>query len=131
MIGNMLTPIDAPEAPPANGHYAHGVAFGGLIFTSTQLPISPRHSGQQLQDVETETRTVLDNVDAILRAGGSSLALAVRITLYVVDINDWPRINRAYAERLGAHKPARGVVQVSALHMGFRVAADAIGCIGD
>ncbi len=131
MIRNMLTPIDAPNAPPANGHYTHGIAFGGLIFTSTQLPIDSRLSKQQPHDVEAQTRTVLDIIDAILRAGGSSLALAVRITLYVVDINDWPRINRAYAERLGAHKPARGVVQVSALHMGFRVAADAIGCIGD
>ncbi len=119
--------VDAPAAPAVNGHYSHGVAFGGLLFTSMQLPIVPEGSRHNRTLAEEVIQT-LDNVDAVLRAGGSSLARTLRVTLYLANIDDWVEVDQIYGERMGDWRPARGVVQV-ALHMGYRVGADAIGWV--
>lgn len=126
----MSVPLFAPDAPATNGHYSHGVAFGGLVFTSMQLPIDPQSSSRKRGSFAEEVLQTLDNVDAVLRAGGSSLAQTLRITLYIANMDDWAEADRIYGSRMGDWRPARGVVQV-ALHMGCRIGADAIGWTGD
>jgi 2-iminobutanoate/2-iminopropanoate deaminase len=124
------TAIFAPDAPAANGHYSHGFAFGGLVFTSMQLPIDPQCSSPRRGSFAEELLQTLDNVDAVLRAGGSSLAQTLRVTLYLANIDDWAEADVIYGSRMGDWRPARGVVQV-ALHMGCRIGADAIGWTGE
>lgn len=126
----MSLSIFAPDAPATNGHYSHGVAFGGLIFTSMQLPIDPKRPRHRWDTLAEEVLQTLDNVDAVLRAGGSSLAQTLRVTLYLANIEDWAEADLIYGSRMGDWRPARGVVQV-ALHMGCRIGADAIGWVGE
>lgn len=123
---NSPVSITTPAAPAPNGHYSQACGFGSLIFTSTQLPIDPNgHIGPD-SPVEDQLRQLLANLKTILEAGGSSLDHSLRITIYVSDVAFWPVVDRIYAETLGDHKPARGVLAVSALHLGYAVAGEAI-----
>lgn len=107
--------------PPA-GHYSPAVVAGGLVFVSGQLPVEPE-TGRALADftVEEQTRLAFANVAGILAAAGSSLDRAVNVTVYLTDVALWGRFNAVYAEIMGAHRPARTVVPVPALHHGVAV----------
>jgi 2-iminobutanoate/2-iminopropanoate deaminase len=72
---------------------------------------------------------VLDNLAHVLAAAGSDLAHVLRCTVYITDIALWPRFNAAYAARFGAHRPARTVVPVPALHYGYAIELDAIAAV--
>ena len=63
----------------------------------------------------------------IVEAAGGTVASVLKVTLYLVDIDDWAAVDAAFAEVFGEHRPARAVIQVAGLHHGFRVAADAVG----
>lgn len=111
----------AAGRPPA-GHYSPAVVSGGFVFVSGQLPVEPE-TGVPMADfsVEEQTRQVLANVAGILAAAGSSLDRVVNVTAYLTDVTLWGRFNAAYAEAMGAHRPARTVVPVPALHHGVAV----------
>jgi len=72
---------------------------------------------------------VIDNVAAILEASGSGTDLILKATVYIADIAHWPAFNAIYAERLGAHRPARTVVPVAQLHYGYLVEMDAVAAV--
>jgi enamine deaminase RidA (YjgF/YER057c/UK114 family) len=76
--------------------------------------------------VPQQTRRALANVVGIVEAAGGTVGSVLKVTLYLVDIDDWGAVDAAFADVFGAHRPARAVVQVAGLHHGFRVAADAI-----
>ncbi|HEX4780438.1 MAG TPA: RidA family protein, partial [Usitatibacter sp.] len=78
---------------------------------------------------EAQARRVIDNVAAILEAAGSGTDLIVKATVYIADVAHWPAFNAIYAEKLGAHRPARTVVPVAHLHYGYLVEMDAIGAV--
>ena len=69
---------------------------------------------------------VLDNLDAILRASGSSPSRVISCRVYVDDVENWPEFNRLYAAYFGGHKPARAVVPVPGLHYGLKLELEAI-----
>ena len=73
-----------------------------------------------------QAEQVLKNLDAILKAAGSSLALVVKTTVYLLDMADFPAMNEVYAKHFGAHKPARSTVQAAGLPKGARVEIDAV-----
>ena len=116
-------------APTARGHYSQAVVHGGLVYVAGQLPIVPGEPERQLTTFDDQARRVLDNVAAILEEAGSGLDLVVRSTVYITDIAHWPAFNAIYAEMLGAHKPARTVVPVGALHYGYLVEMDVIAAV--
>ena len=78
---------------------------------------------------EEQARQVIGNVLAILEAAGSSADRILKATVYIADIAHWPAFNAIYAERLGAHKPARTVVPVAQLHYGYLVEMDVIAAL--
>lgn len=118
--------ITAPDVPAPAGHYSHATAWRDLVFVAGQLPIDT--DGRPMTDApfEAQARLALANLVAILRAAGSSPERALKVTVYIVDIANWPAFNRAYAEMFGDSKPARAVVPVPELHHGCLVEVEAI-----
>ena len=118
--------IHTPDAPAPAGHYSQAVLHGGFAFVAGQLPIDSDGNVLGSASVGDQTRAVLANVDAILRAAGSGLDRTVQITIYVTDIDHWPEVNEAYEAVMGDHKPARAVIPVQGLHHGVALEVQAI-----
>ena len=124
--------IATDKAPGAIGPYSQGVSFGHLVFSSGQLPIDPE-TGQMPDDVKDQARVALRNVEAVLVAGGSSLANVLKVTVFLDDIGDFAAINEVYAEIFdtGAPFPARSAVEVARLPKpGALLEVEAIGFVG-
>lgn len=122
-----ITYVATENAPAPAGHYSQAVAYGGVIYVATQLPKSSSGNVLPTDPVENQLRQALANADEILRAAGSDLSRALLVTLFVADVDLWPRVNSAYAEILGDKKPARSVIPTGGpLHLGYQVAVQVI-----
>jgi len=123
-------PISTPAAPAAIGPYSQAVRAGDFLFVSGQIPLDPSTGalvgGTSQPDVAAQTRRVLENLEAIVAAAGSSLAAVVKTTVYLAEMNDFPVMNDVYASFFRAPAPARATVQVSRLPKDVRVEIDAI-----
>jgi 2-iminobutanoate/2-iminopropanoate deaminase len=118
-------PIAAPGAQPA-GHYSPAIAHGGLIHVSGQLGVRPDGSHTAELPFDDQARQALANLFAVLAAAGASPRRLVKVTAYLVGVENWPRFNAIYAEVMGGARPARSVVPVPQLHYGYLVEIDAI-----
>lgn len=118
-------PIAVPGAQPA-GHYSPAIAHGGLIYVSGQLGARPdgRHTAHLPFD--DQVRQALANLFAVLAAAGAAPRHLIKVTAYLVGVENWPRFNAIYAEALGDARPARSVVPVPELHYGYLVEIDAV-----
>jgi len=102
--------ISTDKAPKAIGPYSQAVRAGNLIFVSGQIPIVP-DTGELLQgDISAQTRRVLQNVEAILDAAGSSMERVVKVTVFLADMANYPAMNEVYAEFFRSECPARAAV---------------------
>jgi 2-iminobutanoate/2-iminopropanoate deaminase len=118
--------LNAEGAPEAVGPYSHAVRAGGLLFCSGQIPLDPS-SGELVGETPAEQATrCLENLKAVCEGAGTSLANAVRLTIYTTDLGAFPEINEAYAAFFGDAPPARAAVGVSALPKGALVEIDAV-----
>jgi len=112
------TVISTTGAPAAIGPYVQAVRAGELIFTSGQIPLDPA-TGQVVEGgIEAQTTRVLENLKAVLEAGGSSLAKVVKATVFLKNFNDFAAVNAIYATYLapeGVAAPARTTVEVARL----------------
>lgn len=119
--------VRTDSAPAPVGPYSQGVRHDGLIFASGQIPLDPATGEIVGPGIEAQTRQVLTNLRAILEAGGSGLEHALKVTVYLTDMADFPLVNAIYAEAFdGDPAPARATVQVSALPLGAQVEIDAV-----
>jgi reactive intermediate/imine deaminase len=116
-------------APTSRGHYSQAIVHEGVVYVAGQLPIVPGEPDRRLEGFEEQARQVIDNVAAILDEAGSGLDHVLKATVYIADISQWPAFNAIYAQKLGAHKPARTVVPVPGLHYGYLVEMDAIAAV--
>jgi len=110
--------IQAPGLPAPAGHYSQAVVTrGGLVFVSGVLP------ARDLADLsfEAQCASVFGQCEQILRAAGCALSDVVQCTAYLAGVEHWPAFNAVYAGVFGAHRPARAVVPVPALHHDFLV----------
>jgi 2-iminobutanoate/2-iminopropanoate deaminase len=123
--------IATDRAPAAIGPYAQAVRAGNLLFCSGQIPIDPTTQAVNAYngDVAKQARLVLQNLAAVLEAGGSSLQTVVKTTVYLQSMSEFPRVNDVYAEIFGAHTPARACVEVARLPKDVLVEIDAIAVI--
>ena len=121
--------IETSNAPVPAGHYSQAVVHQGLVYVSGILPITP--DGDKLTDanIELQILQVLQNLEAILQAAGSSKEKVLKATVYVSDVQDWPRINSVYASFFEAHQPARVVVPVGTLHYGLNVELEVVAAV--
>jgi 2-iminobutanoate/2-iminopropanoate deaminase len=121
----MRTIISTPDAPAAIGPYSQAVRCGNLLFASGQIPLRP--DGTMLEgDIKAQTRQVLENLSAVLRAAGSSPARVVKTTVFMLDLGEFQAMNGVYAEFFGDQPPARATVEVAALPRCARVEIELI-----
>jgi 2-iminobutanoate/2-iminopropanoate deaminase len=120
------TIIATEEAPGAVGPYSQGIAADGFVFTAGQVPINPASGKVEAETIEDQTRQVLTNVDAVLRAAGSSLDRVAKMTVFMTDLADFQAMNGVYAEFFPANPPARSAVQVVALPLGVQIEMEAV-----
>jgi 2-iminobutanoate/2-iminopropanoate deaminase len=122
--------VETADAPPPGGHYSQATIANGFVFVSGQLPIKLGAHSELPAGIDAQTRQVLSNVEAILRAANSSLDRVVSVTVYVTDIKNWPEVNRVYADVFGQHRPARVVAVSPQLHFGSLVEIQAVALAG-
>ncbi len=122
--------VATEKAPRAIGPYSQAVISQGLVFVSGQIPLDPA-TGQMIEgDIAAQTERVLENLRAILEACGSSLERVVKTTVYLADLDDFPRMNEVYARYFPSAPPARATVEASRLPRGARVEIEAVAEAG-
>ena len=118
-------------APKAIGPYSQGIGVspGSFLFVSGQIPVDPA-TGQPVQgDIGAQTERVMENLKAVLEAGGASFDKVVKTTIFVADIADVAKINETYGRYFPKAPPARATVQVGALPRGARVEIDCVAAL--
>jgi 2-iminobutanoate/2-iminopropanoate deaminase len=118
--------ISTSKAPAALGPYSQAIRWGDLIFVSGQIPIDPATSQVVGDDVAAQTERVLQNLAAILEAAGASLGQVLKTTVYLRDLNDFGKMNEAYARFFSEQPPARATVQVARLPRDVSVEIEAV-----
>ncbi|MBM4062503.1 MAG: RidA family protein [Planctomycetes bacterium] len=122
-------PVQTSAAPAAIGPYSQAVRAGNLLFCSGQIPLDPKTMQIVGKTAAEQAEQVLQNLAAVLRAAGASLADVVNTTLYLVAIDDFAAVNEVYASHFGAHKPARATVAVKELPRHVLVEIDCIAAL--
>jgi 2-iminobutanoate/2-iminopropanoate deaminase len=118
--------ISTAEAPAALGPYSQAVRVGSTIYCAGQIPLDPK-SGQIVSGgVDVQTRRVLDNIAAVLRAEGLDFDHIVKTTIFLADLEDFQAVNEIYGSCFKQAPPARSTVQVAALPKGARVEIEVI-----
>ena len=122
----MPTAVSSPDAPKAIGPYSQAVRAGQLLFLSGQVPLDPVSGSLVDGDIAIQTRRVLDNLGAILKADGLTCANVVRTTVFLADMNDFAAMNQVYGTYFAEPYPARATVQVARLPKDARIEIDVI-----
>jgi reactive intermediate/imine deaminase len=118
--------IHTDSAPAAVGTYSQAVRAGNLVFISGQIPFVPATMEIVDGDFAARARQVFENLKAIAEASGGSLNDAVKLTIFLTDLDNFATVNEVMAEYCDEPYPARAAVQVAALPKGVDVEADAI-----
>lgn len=118
--------IHTDKAPRAIGTYSQAVRHGNLVFLSGQIPLDPQSMELVGDGIEGQIRQVLDNLAAVCNAAGASLDDILKLTVYLIDMADFPHVNAIMETYFTAPFPARAAIGVAALPKGARVEMDAI-----
>ena len=118
--------IQTKNAPKAVGAYSQGVLTNDTLYVSGQLPFDPNTMAVPSNDIEVLTLQALNNVLAIVEAAGLKKENIVRCGIFLKDMNDFPKMNEAYAQFFGTHNPARAAVEVARLPKDVKIEIDAI-----
>lgn len=121
--------ISTTKAPAAIGPYSQAVKLGNMIYTSGMIPLVPETMQIAEGDVQQQTRQVLENLKALLESAGSSLDKVVKTTVFIKNMNDFPRINDIYAEYFHSEQPARSCVEVARLPKDVQVEIEVVAYI--
>jgi reactive intermediate/imine deaminase len=122
--------ITSADAPAAIGPYSQAVRVADTVYLSGQIPLDPRSGQMVAGDISAQARQVFANLAAVADAAGGSLQQAVRIGIFLTDLNDFAAVNQVMEAMLQPPYPARATVAVAALPRGARVEADAILVLG-
>ena len=118
--------IHSDNAPAAVGTYSQAVKVGQFVFLSGQIPLMPGTMEIVDGDFKARARQVFENLKAVAEAAGGSLDDAVKLTIFLTDLENFADVNEVMAEYCAEPYPARAAVQVAALPKGVDVEADAI-----
>jgi 2-iminobutanoate/2-iminopropanoate deaminase len=123
--------IQTDHAPAAIGPYSQAVKApgGAMLFCSGQIPLSPTGAEIVGESAADQTRQVMENLGAVLQAGGADFGRVVRTTIYLADMNDFAAVNEVYAGYFETDPPARATVQVVRLPKDVKVEIDAIATV--
>jgi 2-iminobutanoate/2-iminopropanoate deaminase len=121
-----LEHVSTHHAPQPIGPYSQAVVVGNELYCSGQIPIDPTTGELVDGDAGAQTERVIENLGAVLCAAGYEFANVVKTTVFLVDMKDFPAVNKVYERYFGMYKPARSTVAVAALPRGARVEIDLI-----
>jgi 2-iminobutanoate/2-iminopropanoate deaminase len=126
-----LQKILTAEAPKPIGPYSQGIVVDGrFVYTAGQVALDPSTNQLMEGDIKVQTRQVLKNVAAILKAAGTTMDSVVKTTVFLKDFNDFAAMNEVYAEFFSGSAPARSTVEVSRLPRDMKVEIEAVAVIG-
>ena len=118
--------INTDKAPAAIGPYAQAIKANGFLFTSGQIPIDPSTGDIVLGGIEAQAAQVLNNLSAVLNAAGVGFKDVVKTTVFIKDMNDFPKLNAVYAQHFTEPFPARSTVEVARLPKDVLVEIEAV-----
>lgn len=118
--------IPTPAVPAMNSTYSQAVRHGDVIYVSGQLGVDPATGQLAEGGVLAEYRQAFLNLDAILKAAGSSRERVIKATVYMTDVKRLAELNEIYAAYFGAHRPAKTGVEVSRLSIGAHIEIEII-----
>ena len=118
--------IQTPNAPGAVGPYSQAVACEGWLYVSGQIPLDPLTGEMVTGGIAAQTERVLNSLKGILEEAGAGLGDAVKVNVYLTDMNDFQQVNEVYARFFGENRPARACVAVAALPKGAQVEIDLV-----
>jgi len=116
--------IHSNQAPKAVGPYSQAISHNGILYASGQIGLLPEAGKMVAGDVESQAKQVTENLSAVLETAGATVNDILKVTIFLVDMNDFARVNPIYAAWLGEHRPARATVAVAALPLGAQVEMD-------
>ena len=119
-------PIHTAKAPAAIGPYSQAIRAGNTVYLSGQIPLNPATMEIIKGDIRAQIRQVFDNLAAVAEASGGSLANAVRLTVYLTDLANFPLVNEIMAQYCKEPYPARAAIGVAQLPRGAAVEVDGI-----
>lgn len=117
--------ISTDKAPAAIGPYSQAVQAGEFLYVSGQIPVDPK-TGEVPGDVSAQARRALENLKAVVEAGGYILQDVVKTTVFAADIKDFAEVNTVYAEYFPREAPARSFVAVKDLPKGVKIEIEAV-----
>lgn len=120
-----MTRINTEEAPKAIGPYSQAIISGSMLYVSGQIPVNPK-TGEIPSTIEEQTKQSLENVKSVIKEAKSDMKNVVRCTVYIKDMNDFPKINEVYASYFSEPYPARACVEVARLPKDVQIEIDAI-----
>jgi 2-iminobutanoate/2-iminopropanoate deaminase len=118
--------VSTKEAPAAVGPYSQAIRSGSLLFCAGQIPLDPQSGQIVSDDISQQTKRVLENISAVLRAENLNFQHVVKTTIFLTDMGDFQTVNEIYATYFRDNPPARSTVQVSALPKGAKVEIEVI-----
>lgn len=119
-------PLSSPAAPQAVGPYSQGIRMGDFVFTAGQIPLDPATGEITGATVTEQTTRVLENLKAVLAAGGCTFDDVVKTTVFLTDLATFGEMNAVYANYFKQPFPARSTIQVAGLPKGARVEIEAV-----
>jgi 2-iminobutanoate/2-iminopropanoate deaminase len=121
--------VQTNSAPKAIGPYEQAIKANGFLYTAGQIPIDPKTGNFVEGGITAQTRQVLENLRAVLEAGGSSLDRVVKATVFLKNMGDFAAMNEVYGEYLGSAKPARSTVAAAELPRGALIEIDFVALL--
>jgi 2-iminobutanoate/2-iminopropanoate deaminase len=121
--------ISTTKAPAAIGPYSQAVKLGNMIYTSGMIPLVPETMQIVEGGVRQQTKQVLENLKMLLESAGSSLENVIKTTVFIKDMNEFPKINEIYAEYFKSNQPTRSCVEVARLPKDVLVEIEVIAYI--
>lgn len=121
--------IQTQKAPQPIGPYNQAVMSNDTLYVSGQIPMNPETGKLELDDIETQTHQVMKNIQAILKEAGMDFSNVVKCSIFISEMQDFPLINKAYAEYFTEDAPARETVQVARLPLSVDVEISCIASI--
>jgi 2-iminobutanoate/2-iminopropanoate deaminase len=121
--------VSTDKAPGAIGPYSQAIKANGMLFCSGQIPTDPATGEFVSNDITEQTEQVLNNLSAVLEAGGTSLANVVKTTVFLADMSDFAAMNEVYGKYFSENKPARATVQAARLPRDAKVEIECIAVV--
>ena len=123
--------VSTKDAPAAVGPYSQAIRSGSMLFCAGQIPLDPQTGQIVSDDISAQTRRVLENISAVLRAAHLNFGHVVKTTIFLTSMGDFQTVNEIYATYFKDNPPARSTVGVSSLPKGAKVEIEVIAMTQD